>query len=82
METILKYTPQKERAFSVAQHHDAITGTEKQHVVDDYSKQIFIGREGCKKLANKVFKETYAAPSEAATCDYLNVTVCDAIKVR
>mgnify|MGYP000272312429 CR=1 FL=1 len=30
------------RAFGVAQHHDGISGTERQHVVDDYSKTPFL----------------------------------------
>ena len=29
----------------VVQHHDAVTGTGKQHVADDYSRQIFQGLE-------------------------------------
>ncbi|KAL2348051.1 hypothetical protein Fmac_002051 [Flemingia macrophylla] len=30
-------------ALAIVQHHDAVTGTEKQHVVDDYAKQLLIG---------------------------------------
>ncbi|EGR31388.1 hypothetical protein IMG5_110930 [Ichthyophthirius multifiliis] len=31
---------QFEQAMAVAQHHDAVTGTEKQHVVNDYTKTL------------------------------------------
>ena len=34
--------------MAVAQHHDAVTGTEKQHVVNDYAKRLAIGAEQCK----------------------------------
>ena len=30
-------------AMGVAQHHDAITGTSKQHVANDYAKRLYIG---------------------------------------
>lgn len=36
------------RAMAVNQHHDAVTGTEKQHVAYDYAKRLSMGREGCK----------------------------------
>lgn len=36
------------RAMGVNQHHDAVTGTEKQHVAFDYAKRLAIAREECK----------------------------------
>jgi hypothetical protein len=35
-------------AMAVAQHHDAVTGTEKQHVAYDYAKRLAMGAEQCK----------------------------------
>ena len=35
------------RAMAVNQHHDAVTGTEKQHVANDYAKRLHIGRTQC-----------------------------------
>ena len=34
--------------MGVAQHHDAVSGTEKQHVAYDYAKRLAIGAEECK----------------------------------
>lgn len=30
-------------ALAIAQHHDGVTGTEKQHVANDYAKRLAIG---------------------------------------
>jgi alpha-mannosidase len=30
-------------ALAIAQHHDAVSGTEKQHVANDYAKRLAIG---------------------------------------
>ena len=35
------------RAVGVAQHHDAVSGTSKQHVADDYAKRLAIGAAEC-----------------------------------
>lgn len=34
--------------MGVAQHHDAVSGTEKQHVAFDYAKRLAIGAQECK----------------------------------
>lgn len=30
-------------ALAIAQHHDAVTGTAKQHVTNDYMKRLAVG---------------------------------------
>lgn len=38
--------PQGE-AVAVAQHHDAVAGTERQHVANDYARQLARGWDSC-----------------------------------
>ena len=66
------------RAFGVAQHHDGISGTERQHVVDDYSKSLASGRHACQNFSTLALNELYGTPQEAIVCEYLNVTICNA----
>ena len=44
------------RVVGVTQHHDAVTGTEKQHVADDYQRQI-----------DEIYNKTKATTEEAVT---------------
>lgn len=30
-------------ALAVAQHHDAVSGTEREHVAADYAKRLYMG---------------------------------------
>ncbi|RVX17989.1 putative alpha-mannosidase [Vitis vinifera] len=46
-------------ALAIVQHHDAVTGTEKQHVSDDYAKRLSIGYKECPLL-----NISYCPPSE------------------
>lgn len=43
-------------AVALLQHHDAITGTEKQHVADDYARLIHLGIEECKKIKDQFYR--------------------------
>jgi thiamine pyrophosphokinase len=43
LDTLLANVFVLRKAFSVAQHHDAVAGTEKQHVADDYAKLMANG---------------------------------------
>ena len=40
-------------AMGVMQHHDAITGTEKQHVANDYARILAQGFDECGEVAEK-----------------------------
>uniref|UniRef100_A0A669E1K1 Alpha-mannosidase n=1 Tax=Oreochromis niloticus TaxID=8128 RepID=A0A669E1K1_ORENI len=38
------------KAMAVAQHHDAVSGTEKQHVANDYARKLANGWQHCQVL--------------------------------
>jgi len=72
-----------EKAVGVTQHHDAVSGTAKQHVTDDYAKRLSIGSA----LANKMIGDITGALLSKATgdapaltfCPLLNESKCDAL---
>ena len=43
-------------AMGVMQHHDAITGTEKQHVADDYARTLTKGFEDVRGAVGTAMK--------------------------
>ncbi|XP_070572085.1 lysosomal alpha-mannosidase-like isoform X2 [Ptychodera flava] len=68
-------------AVSIVQHHDAITGTEKQHVADDYAKRLAMGIQQCQislsDVISKLMLKTKTAPApKLEFCNYLNISVC------
>jgi lysosomal alpha-mannosidase len=71
-----------ERAMGEAQHHDAVSGTEKQHVADDYAKRLWSGTAKCVNVVenslNAIIKINFNATNKSPIiyCPLLNSTEC------
>ncbi|XP_067170658.1 lysosomal alpha-mannosidase [Apteryx mantelli] len=63
-------------AVAVAQHHDAVTGTEKQHVANDYAKQLAAGWEACQVLVANALASISGIKENFIFCNALNVSTC------
>ena len=72
-----------EDALGVAQHHDAISGTAKQHVADDYSKRVQAGLNQASGYMANALKDVMLNTSHASSlpnlmhCQLLNETKCE-----
>ena len=40
--------------MGVLQHHDAVSGTAKQHVTEDYAQRLAYGFEECSKVSSSM----------------------------
>ncbi|CAB4275520.1 unnamed protein product [Prunus armeniaca] len=78
-------------ALAIAQHHDAVTGTEKQHVANDYAKRLSIGYTEAEQLvatslAHLVESASYTGSGNPTTefqqCPLLNISYCPAAEVN
>ncbi|XP_005189989.1 lysosomal alpha-mannosidase isoform X2 [Musca domestica] len=77
--------------MGVMQHHDAVTGTEKQKVAYDYARHLSVAMRACSANARSVLNvlvegdsprpKRYGAPRpfkfEFKTCSLLNISSCD-----
>ncbi|CAL5370340.1 unnamed protein product [Camellia sinensis] len=72
-------------ALAIAQHHDAVSGTERQHVAADYAKRLFMGYAEAEKvvtssLALLVESKLSTRHEDSVTkfqqCPLLNVSYC------
>ena len=73
-----------EDALGVAQHHDAISGTAKQHVANDYAKRVTAGVNRASSYMAEKIKEILLEEGAADTylhdfgrCQLLNETICE-----
>ncbi|KAJ8363171.1 hypothetical protein SKAU_G00120020 [Synaphobranchus kaupii] len=64
------------RAMAVAQHHDAVSGTEKQHVANDYAKRLAIGSAHCQVLVSNALSKLSGSDAPRVYCESLNISVC------
>ncbi|VDL59885.1 unnamed protein product [Hymenolepis diminuta] len=72
---------QLRRAMGMMQHHDAVTGTEKQHVSDDYRQRLTDAMKGCNQLlgavADTLLGKSYSVQGGGfRACENLNASVC------
>lgn len=51
------------RALSLFQHHDGITGTERDHVVKDYARQMIDALTACKFVIQQAAYRHLTKPS-------------------
>ncbi|XP_013794380.1 lysosomal alpha-mannosidase-like isoform X2 [Limulus polyphemus] len=68
------------RAVAVLQHHDAITGTEQEHVAKDYIKQLYFGIEKCQEIIGESLKTLQFGNASVdggyKYCENLNESSC------
>ncbi len=43
-------------AIAIMQHHDAVSGTEKQHVAEDYARLVHQGVSECQKTQHSYYQ--------------------------
>jgi len=67
------------RAVGVAQHHDAVTGTEKQPVANDYARRLAEGEQQCQDVVNEALGKLIGRTSRAPVQNFckLNISRCD-----
>ncbi|XP_022879255.1 probable alpha-mannosidase At5g13980 isoform X1 [Olea europaea var. sylvestris] len=72
-------------ALAIAQHHDAVTGTEKQHVANDYAKRLSMGYVEAEKVTSSSLAclvdsisctRGRNAKTEFQQCPLLNISYC------
>ncbi|KAM3656262.1 lysosomal alpha-mannosidase [Ammospiza maritima maritima] len=63
-------------AVAVAQHHDAVAGTERQHVADDYARQLAKGWDSCQVLVANALSILGGTKEPLVFCNALNISVC------
>nr|XP_020767608.1 lysosomal alpha-mannosidase [Odocoileus virginianus texanus] len=63
-------------AMAVLQHHDAVSGTSRQHVADDYARQLSEGWGPCEVLMSNALAHLSGSKEDFAFCRKLNISIC------
>uniref|UniRef100_A0A8D1UBD3 Alpha-mannosidase n=1 Tax=Sus scrofa TaxID=9823 RepID=A0A8D1UBD3_PIG len=67
--------PLKE-AMAVLQHHDAVSGTSRQHVANDYARQLAESWGPCEVLLSNALAQLSGSKKDFVFCHKLNISVC------
>jgi hypothetical protein len=65
-----------EEAVAIGLHHDAITGTSKQYVSDDYVRMLSTGLSSTEELIAVAYRKLFSAEGKPQFCHKLNVSDC------
>ncbi|XP_039820492.1 alpha-mannosidase-like isoform X4 [Panicum virgatum] len=83
MDHIGLFTSNLEDAMGIAQHHDAVSGTAKQHTTDDYSKRLALGASKVEKGVNTALTcltssngTCISSVGKLKQCPLLNISYC------
>ncbi|XP_010246825.1 PREDICTED: alpha-mannosidase isoform X2 [Nelumbo nucifera] len=72
-------------ALGIVQHHDAVTGTAKQHTTNDYAKRLAIGASEAESVVNLALSclvssrsgnQCAASATQFSQCHLLNISYC------
>ncbi|KAK3003363.1 hypothetical protein RJ639_020183, partial [Escallonia herrerae] len=63
-------------ALAIAQHHDAVSGTQRQHVAADYAMRISMGYTEAEKMVASSLAFLTESRSSAGHCPLLNISYC------
>ncbi|XP_051050981.1 lysosomal alpha-mannosidase isoform X2 [Phodopus roborovskii] len=63
-------------AMAVLQHHDAVSGTARQNVVNDYARQLAAGWEPCEVLVSNALAQLSRQKQNFSFCRELNISIC------
>ncbi|KAK3275455.1 hypothetical protein CYMTET_16415, partial [Cymbomonas tetramitiformis] len=63
--------------LGLAQHHDAVSGTSKQHVADDYAVHLQRGSDACQASMAGALEQLSGA-GQLVYCPKLNESICEA----
>lgn len=64
------------RSLAVNQHHDAVSGTAKQHVTNDYARRLASGWNSCQVLVSNSLSFLSGTKALRFYCENLNISVC------
>ncbi|UJR33645.1 hypothetical protein I4U23_021078 [Adineta vaga] len=69
-------------AMGIAQHHDAVSGTSKQHVADDYAQRLAQGIDSAIYVINEAYKKLLPKQNQSLPtptqflCQFSNISEC------